>query len=89
MGYFSQLDIERQQTNQHARHRGWIDDPGPTIDKPKRPDIGSVGVCLDDNGQPATLWQLTARAGNLGFFANIADPTQKCHFSFDDFWQLT
>ena len=89
MGYFSQLDIERQQLNKHARHRGWIDDPGPTIDRPTFPPVGCMGVNMADNGNPPTFWELSARVGCLGFFREIGNPANKTNFSMSDFWPLT
>lgn len=78
-----------RQTNTHARARGWVDDPGPTIDKPARPDIGTIGVFLGDNANPPTFWELTGHAGQLGFFRDIANPDKRTNFPFPDFWPLT
>lgn len=80
--------------NKHARQRGRVDfdhlrDIGPDMSHGDRPTVGTMGVCLNDPGNPPIFWTLETRIGNLGIFREIGNPANMSQFSFDDFWPLT
>ena len=78
MSYFSELDIEVQEMNQNQR-RGKI-------------SVNSVGVCLDDTGQPIELYIVDTifACGSMDvFLLNGPLDQEPRQVHKNDFWALT
>lgn len=78
MSYFSNLDTAIQEKKQ-GRGRENI-------------SVNSVGVCLDDSGQPVQLYivDIIYACGSLDvFLLNGPDDQQPRQVHKDDFWALT
>jgi hypothetical protein len=78
MSYFSELDIELQEKADYKM--------------PKEICINSVGVCLDDTGQPVQLYIVDTiwGCGLLDvFLLNGPEDQEPREVHRDDFWVLT
>lgn len=78
MSYFSDLDIELQEKEDYKM--------------PKEIHINSVGVCLDDTGQPVKLYIVDTiwGCGLLDvFLLNGPEDQEPRQVHRDDFWALT